>query len=88
MSPATPVFLVGRVLLTVGEILCCHMKLKDRDGPLRHMTGLVLDGLEHAVQGEGQWEGSRVATVISNYPHLLSLLAMLLNLDPTLEHVR
>lgn len=83
MSPAKPVFLVGRVLLTIDE-MCCHMKLKDRDDPLHHMAGLVLDCLEQAVKGVE----SSVAMVISTYPHLLSLLAMLLNLDPTLDRVR
>lgn len=89
MDSAKPVFLVGRVLLCIGEALC-RVKLKDSEAPVCHMCGLIADSLEQAMReqemkGVGQGEES---VVFSTHTHLLSLLAVLLNLDPVPETVR
>jgi hypothetical protein len=44
--------------------------------------------MEHVMEGEGQGEESGVALVVSTCPQLVTLLTLLLNLDPTLEEER
>lgn len=51
--------------------------------PLRHMCGVVLDGLEHVLAHEEPMD-----VILTTSPHLLTVLAMLVNLDPKLDPVR
>ena len=48
------------------------------------MCEMVLDGLEHVLSHEEE----PMVIILTTSPHLLALLAMLVNLDPTLDRVR
>lgn len=77
-----PADLVGRVLLTITETMSKEFlmktgKFKDHT-PLCHMCGLVLEAVEQLVS-------KGPLALLSSHPHIFSLLAILTNLDPTLE---
>ena len=81
-----PVLLAGRVLLSVGETMCSQLKVSSHAHS--HFCGLLLDCLEQVLSCDRLCDMKVESNVLSTHPHLLSLLAMLMNFDPTLEQVR
>lgn len=82
-----PVFLVGRVLLTLVNVMSRAPSLKlgdhapsSRSGdhnPSSHMCEVVLNVVERVSSSGG------LSAIFTTYRHLISLLAGVVNLDPT-----
>ena len=89
MGAGKPVFLAGRVLLEVGEMLCGRGKVSESHTPCQYLCHLALDCLEEQAMAPVAVSSLAISPPLhTTHPHLLSLLATLLTFDPSLEHVR
>ena len=84
LSGSTTAWFSQQVLALIVERTCGRLsqkagQFKDH-APLPHLTGIVLTAVEQHLSAE--------TALISTHAHLLSLLATLVTLDPSLERER